>query len=1087
MKLNKWQQAVIDNLVSGPQVVEACPGSGKTMTTEVLVPALLENGVDPLKLLVVTFSNKAASESRRRIAAALFPSASDEELAFYENPKNANAQDALKKAKGWHSDSEVDAWVKEDPIREMIVNHFSTIHALSLRSLKWLGYDFKVMAPNGNHNRLWWDAQALVKDGVKELDWDVSHKSVQWWFGAAINSLVEPHDAEQWFADQLAVRGGPVWDAPKLAELYKRYRAFCKRHQALDFNMMQANLVQLLRQSSRVREKVAGRFDVLVVDEAQDTSPIQCEILWTMAARTGRIVFVGDPDQACYFFRGAEPEVLRSLFEAYWGEVKRFNLPVNYRSTREIIRVTAELIKDNYDEGTAHYLKPFKPRPDAPEGDPITYFEAPTFNEMTEELAAQMIDNPSDWFVLSRTRAECAAIHTKLIELGVPAINKSGGMLFGTAHVRKVLAYARLACDYQNARDDVEILAEIANVATAEFVAPMNLRRHVEGCSNTKPWVNCGCPFVYEKGVDLSAVRFYGRKAVEKAGSWQGVIRQQDETNRGGYPTVASVGAKDLVRFIGNLERLADDSRACLQAIIEGSVLNWLKHDQGLDDEDLAENGKSEDFDLLVNMTEPDETMEQYLEQIDKLTAGSVEGDESESVLIGTVHWSKGAQRPKVAVNTTRLPIIPPSPRAGQLPTTDPPTPEEERRLLFVAMTRAQDECHLFGSQEWNGQGMGRSEFVQGLINKGLVEISGDLLPCGFCDGTGETLIHQGMDGEPNMYWPCPICKGADVDNQDKLNWLSLYVEPTGDDDGDFFLSFEKAGGDWWNPNYLDSLYEDLGNIKEEEEQIRQAAEEHQFCTVMIYGCGIVGTPPSWTIDGFDIGEAYLDYKEIEIIPVAPPALVMGEAIRYLGADDTSIKSGDWAPPEQIKAIPTGLVDILKDKTGPDVKIQLTAHDILAQFPEGGRFENTIYRPSAKELACTMNHWTPTVDNGQLVMEKDLGHGSTTVCYTGIKIGQIAGGTGKDSIRVVRRDKTDRGTFWYKEDYSWVARTIPQDCDTPEKAVAHLVQKIEERVRDFVRNCPKCSAIQFKCRAGKDKDARTWWKATCHCKIEDGW
>ncbi|MFH1574652.1 MAG: 3'-5' exonuclease [Acidobacteriota bacterium] len=651
---------------------------------------------------------------------------------------------------------------------------------------------------------------------------------------------------------------------------------------------------------------------------------------------------------SAYAWRGAQPSILREDFEARWPGVARFNLPINYRSTREIVGVTAALIGDNYAD--SRYLKPFDARGDAPDGGRIGYSETEDFDGLAGEVATAVKETPGDWFVLSRTRAECAAIHTALVSLGIPAINKSGGLLFGAPHVRKVLAYARLACDYHGARDDQEILREIANVASAEFRAPMTRRRHLDSCRNDKPWINCGCPIVMEEGLDYSHARFYGQKAVDQAGNWAGVVRQQDETNRGGYPTVTAKGARDLVGFVERIDRRRDDARTALNAIIEGCVLPWLKAEDGLADEDLAENGKAEDFSLLVNLAEPDENLEHYLDRVEELSRGGIEGDDSESVLLGTIHWSKGAERPRVVVNMTRLPIVPPEQKPGQLPTGRPPTMEEERRLLFVAMTRAQEECRLIGSLEWNNQTMERSEFVQGLIDKGLID-------------------------EPEE----PEIDGLDEIKADHNDWLQDEIQ---------------------------------GATREEAELAERGMEMEDLPTLQ------------------DVLESH-----------------------------------------QIDVLRGGRTSVLE------------------LFPPIGRFEDTIYRPSARELCGAMPGWEPTVDGEQLVLVKPLGEGCKVKCYTSILLGRIAGGVGEDSIRVVREDAGKNGKVYrFKLNQDWVTRQVPKDADTPEKAAAHIAGKIEGQVAQFTRPCPECGLPQVLCRAGKGRDQRLWWRGLeCRCPIEDGW
>jgi hypothetical protein len=176
-------------------------------------------------------------------------------------------------------------------------------------------------------------------------------------------------------------------------------------------------------------------------------------------------------------------------------------------------------------------------------------------------------------------------IHTELIKNKIPCINLSGGLLLGASHVRKVIAYARLAIDYNGARDDIEILKEVANVASNKFMAPMTRRRHLDTCPPEMKY-KCNCPVISEEGYDISPMRYYGAESVAKAGDWAGIITQCNEKNRGGYPSIASKGASDLVYFVNHIAQFKDDALACVNTIISESVMPWLCHEEGLDIDD---------------------------------------------------------------------------------------------------------------------------------------------------------------------------------------------------------------------------------------------------------------------------------------------------------------------------------------------------------------------------------------------------------------------------------------------------------------------------------------------------------------------
>ena len=174
----------------------------------------------------------------------------------------------------------------------------------------------------------------------------------------------------------------------------------------------------------------------------------------------------------------------------------------------------------------------------------------------------------------------------------------------------------------------------------------------------------------------------------------------------------------------------------------------------------------------------------------------------------------------------------------------------------------------------------------------------------------------------------------------------------------------------------------------------------------------------------------------------------------------------DEASPEHPETIP----DIPNTKATTDVFTETV--NLLNRFPAEGQFQDTIYRPSAHDFVLAMPDWAPEIDAGQLVMSKHLGGDSTVKVYTSVKIGQIAGGTGDDSIRVVRLDEGKR-TFAFKNKQDWITRSVPQDCDAP---MAHLVKKIDKQIAAFTRNCPDCDGLQVKCHRGSGEQMTYWWR-----------
>lgn len=707
---DSYQMKVVNNKCQGASVIDAGAGSGKTKTIIASVADLIISGIHPSEILCVTFTRKGATEMRQRIAKAIWPNISDRELVFFGDPGKEQDLDPFSDEQSYNKE-----WIDADPIRKMLVDWVCTIHALCLRLLKASGYKLNVI--NGTPHEF--QVRQIIKDALDEFKWKDSMKSVMAYIDSAIENQVTPRQSEEYFEKIIQSYGAtdvpadaPYW----LSIIYERYMSYMTKHKLVSFTMMQSLVIGMIDKDPGFAEKVSHMFKYILVDEAQDTDRKQARVLFFLASVFQNISFIGDVWQSLFRFRGAVPEIMEEEFGNFWSDHKRFVMPTNYRSSKTVVERSKDLIRNNY-IGREQFFKDAVARDTADEGEPFSFTEYGDFADMSRGIAELLLEdgNYEDWYVLSRTRAECAAIHMALISAKVPAINLSGGLLFGASHIRKVLAYARLACNYNGARDDLGILREVANVASKDFLSPNTRRRHLDTCTNDKPWVNCGCPVIARQGIDNSAVRYYGEKSVEAAGSWDGIIYQQNDVNRGGYPTQAALGAMDLVCFVNRIEQFKDDALACINTIISDSVMPWLMHEEGISEgDDLAENGKQEEFDVLRQMIVPGMTVEQFLDDVDDLARAS-SGSENGCVTIGTVHAVKGGEKPKVIVNVTRMPITPPVRKEGMLPVGIPNTIEDERRIAYVAVTRAKSRVALFQSHEWLGKKIRTSQFVSEL------------------------------------------------------------------------------------------------------------------------------------------------------------------------------------------------------------------------------------------------------------------------------------------------------------------------------------------------------------------------------------
>lgn len=705
--LNEYQRAVVENLGKGISRIDAVPGSGKTRCLETLVAYMILNGIHPSRIVCLTFASKAASEMRIRIARTIWPGITDHEIEFFKNPRFDDPTSEFS-----------EEWVKSDPIRLFLVKWVCTVHALCLRLLKeWYGPQKKMNVLEGDFkNKM--KADQLIKDSLLELKWKESPKSVKHHIGTAIANLVDPYRSEQFFHDLILDLGGPTYRASDLAEIYSRYMDFMRKNGLVDFDMMQAEVIRLIHTSPLFVQKIQTMFDYVLNDESQDENGTQYEIVSCMAARCKNLSFIGDEDQLLYAWRGAVPTVMTEGLDKTWGTVTTFPLAINYRSEISIVKLASAFIKPNYAGDKIKYLKPYGHRPGAGEGKKPEALYLDDFDSLCRVAVERIAESdPGEWFILSRTRAECAAIHTALVAAGIPSVNKSGGLLFGAEHIRKVIAYAQLVIDYNGARDNLDILGEVANVASKDFISSVTRRRHSDDCPyRERLWGECDCPIIMKEGKDHSHTRYYGKESIQQAGSWNGIYQQSQETRfdratKSSVPTMKARGASDLIQFVESCEKYANSAPDCLRFIIDRCVMPWLMVERGITRDDPSEGSELEDFALVVNMAQDGMTVEDFLKEVDRLTNSGKGQDDKDSVILGTVHWAKGAERPKVIVNMTRMPIVPPQKSEEELVTSRPATTEEERCIAYVAITRAKQELYVLASHKWLGKDLPNSIF----------------------------------------------------------------------------------------------------------------------------------------------------------------------------------------------------------------------------------------------------------------------------------------------------------------------------------------------------------------------------------------
>jgi len=387
---------------TGPLLVVAGAGSGKTRVLTQRIAYLIANGAHPMHILAITFTNKAAQEMRDRVQALVGPVAKQ-------------------------------MWV-------------STFHSACVRILRaqadHLGYPktFSIYDQS--------DAQRLVGYCIRDLGLDpkrYSARGVQARISLWKNELVIPHDAAQQVNNTID---------QKYVDVYREYQKRLERAGAMDFDDLLTNVVRLFRQHPDVLRVYQERFKHILIDEYQDTNMAQNAIVVMLGALHHNVCVVGDSDQSVYRFRGAD---FRNIleFENAFPEVTTVVLAQNYRSTQTILDAANAVITNNAGR------KPKDLWTDQGKGEKIVrYFANDEFDEAKwviarlKDLHDQEHRKWSDLAVFYRTNAQSRVLEESLTHGGVPYKVVGGTKFYDRREVKDALAYLRLA---SNPLDEVSI------------------------------------------------------------------------------------------------------------------------------------------------------------------------------------------------------------------------------------------------------------------------------------------------------------------------------------------------------------------------------------------------------------------------------------------------------------------------------------------------------------------------------------------------------------------------------------------------------------------------------------------------------
>jgi len=592
----------------GPLLILAGAGSGKTRTVTYRIAHLIRTRkLDPSEIFAVTFTNKAAKEMRERVEALLGKSA-----------------------------------------RGMWISTFHSACARILReNIHHLGYgkNFNIIDSADSVN--------LIKSCMKDLN--ISERLFS---PREMSSRISALKGRVVSADEFRSGAQAFGFDSKLAKVYPVYQDRLKASDALDFDDLLMQTALLFMQSHETLAEYNERFSHILVDEYQDTNPVQYRLIRMLAGNNQNICVVGDDDQSIYSFRGAD---LRNIleFEKDYPKTKVIKLEQNYRSTQRILDAAWSLVSKNVER------KPKKLWTKLGKGDKVSYMRAPDEEAEAMTLAKEIkklseAGRPlSDCAVLYRTNTQARTIEESMRRAGLPYRVVGGMKFYDRKEIKDLISYLKVVC---NPKDSV------------------SLRRIV----NTPP-------------------RGIGEATLKKAGqvSTQDDMPLVERLERLLDDDSLTAGPKKSIREF--LDSLASFREARLTVGPKGlaeMVLASVKYMAYIKESiDLDYQGKLDNLKELIasigdfEKTAEDPTLEGYLTQVSLVADWDSKKELTQAVTLMTMHLSKGLEFPVVFIAGVEEGLIPHShsnSSDGEL--------EEERRLLYVGMTRAKERLYLLNA-----------------------------------------------------------------------------------------------------------------------------------------------------------------------------------------------------------------------------------------------------------------------------------------------------------------------------------------------------------------------------------------------------
>lgn len=618
--LNPAQREAVEK-TEGPVLILAGAGSGKTKVLTSRIAYLIEDkGVQPPNILAITFTNKAANEMRERVEQNI-----------------------------------------ETDTRDMWI---STFHSCCVRILRKdinkIGYNRSFVIYDSA------DQVTLIKDCLKELnlsDKVFDPKTVISVISGAKDKLMSPKEFKNAnMADNRMV---------KVAEIYALYQDRLKRNSALDFDDLILKTVELFRTNEDVLNYYRSRFKYIMVDEYQDTSKAQYELIKALAKEHQNICVVGDDDQSIYGWRGADIKNILE-FEKDYDDVHTVKLEQNYRSTQVILDAANKVISNNIERKRKKLWSEKK------DGELIKIDLSDSELDEAEFIADSIAKiyrkerrKYSEFAVLYRANAQARVVEDALNRSQIPYNIYGGTKFYERKEIKDLVAYLRVI---QNPQDDISI-KRIINVPRRGI--GLRTIEKIEDRASLKQ------ESIYSVLLDIETNSDISTKAKASISGFIDIIGTL-RTIKEAYPVSKLIEkVLDTTGYMDELIELRDKN---IESMSGKSEEAQDRIDNLMEFISIAlefENSTDENFE--------EKNLETFLTGV-ALTSEVSEEEDDDRVSLMTIHTSKGLEFPVVFLTGMEEGLFPISRAIKSMNESDI---EEERRLCYVGITRAKEELFM--------------------------------------------------------------------------------------------------------------------------------------------------------------------------------------------------------------------------------------------------------------------------------------------------------------------------------------------------------------------------------------------------------